>query len=76
MTSCAPWTDQVLAALRAATPGSYAARTLAEHYDLDASRKMSIAERLDRLDDILRFAEAYGIHEVSMQRIRHGTLLL
>lgn len=76
MTSCAPWTEQVLAALHTAAPGSYAARTPAERYDLEATRQMSVSERLIRLDEILRFAEAHRMVEVSNQRIRHGELRL
>jgi len=57
MTSFAPLAERVLSTLRNAAPGSYAARTAAEIRDLDAARRLSTEQRLDRLDDILRFSE-------------------
>jgi hypothetical protein len=74
MTYFAPLTERILAALRTAAPGSYAPHGPAERYDFEVARAMSVEERLDRLDEILRFAERQGAVVGSTQPIRHGAL--
>jgi hypothetical protein len=76
MTSFVPLAERVLSALRNAAPGSYAARTAAERHDLEVARRMSIAERLEHLDEILRFTEPLHPAEAPMKRIEHGVLLI
>lgn len=76
MTSFEPLAERILHALRTAEPGSYGARTPAEHYDLDAARRMSPEERLDRLDEILRFAESASDVAVLPVPVRHTALRL
>jgi len=68
--------ERVLSSLRNAAPGSYAARTPAERHDLEVARRMSIAERIARLDEILRFTEPLYPADVPMKRIEHGLLLI
>jgi len=74
MTSFAPLADRVLAALHAAALGSYAPRTTAERYDLDVARSMTVEQRLNRLDEILRFVEEQRPVSARMEHIRHGEL--
>ena len=74
MTSFAPLADRVLAALRAAARGSYAPRSTAERYDLELTRNLTVEQRLNRLDEILRFVEEQRPVSARMEHIRHGEL--
>ena len=74
MTSFAPLADRVLAALHSAAHGSYAPRSTAERHDLDVARHLTVEQRLNRLDEILRFAEAQRPVSARMEHIRHGEL--
>ena len=74
MTSSAPLTERILAALRTAARGSYAPRNPAERYDIDVARNLSPEERLHRLDEILRFAERQQVPIASTKPIRCSAL--
>lgn len=76
MTSSAPWVEQLLVSLHNAAPGSYAACTPAQRYDLDAARRMPVEARLINLDEILRFAEAHCVAAASTESIHYHDLRL
>lgn len=76
MTSLEPLAELALRALAEAEPGSYSHLDAAARHDLDYARGLSPGERIAALNEILLFAETFGLPPASREPIRHRELRL
>ena len=76
MTSSRLLADLALRSLRKAAAGGQVPLDRAAQHDLDEARRMSAAERMARLNDILRMVEMCGTSASSPPPRIHGELKL
>ncbi len=76
MTSCEPLAELALRALADAPPGIHVESNPTAQHDLKFARRLSAAERIAALNEILLLAEAFGLPPPSREPIEYHDIRL